>query len=127
MGELDESLTIDALAAEYYLRSGQVDEALTFAQITMARAKEVGDGASAEPLLHRVRGQALIAMGRVADGHATLRASLAAARERHATNDVEAALAALLAAGAGTDDAETARGESNGPGSSSGLASSGRT
>jgi tetratricopeptide (TPR) repeat protein len=108
MGEIDESLTIDALAAECHLRSGEIAEALTFATHTMERAKQVGDDASAEPLLHRVRGEALIAMGRVADGHATLRASLAAARERHAANEVEASLATLLKAGAAADDAESA-------------------
>jgi tetratricopeptide (TPR) repeat protein len=108
MGEIDESLTIDALAAECHLRSGDFAEALAFGTHAMNRAKQVGDDASATPLLHRVRGEALIAIGRLADGHATLRASLAAARERHAANEVEASLAALLKAGAAVDDAESA-------------------
>jgi len=55
-----------------------------------------------------VRGEALIAMGDVADGRASLRASLAAARERHAANEVEASLAALLKSAAAVDDAESA-------------------
>ncbi|MDT4909410.1 MAG: hypothetical protein QOI69_2651 [Pseudonocardiales bacterium] len=108
MGEIDESLTIDALAAECHLRSGEVAEALAFATHTMDRAKQIGDDASAEPLLHRVRGEALIAMGRVADGQATLRASLAAARERHAANEVEASLATLLKTDGAVDAAERA-------------------
>jgi class 3 adenylate cyclase/tetratricopeptide (TPR) repeat protein len=108
MGEIDESLTIDALAAECHLRSGELAEALAFAEHTMGRAREVGDDASAEPLLHRVRGEALITMGRLADGQATLRAGLAAARQRHAANEVEATLATLLKTGAAADAAERA-------------------
>jgi class 3 adenylate cyclase/tetratricopeptide (TPR) repeat protein len=96
MGEIDELLTIDALAAECHLRSGAVVEALAFADQTMARANQVSDGASAEPLLHRVRGEALIALGRTADGGLALRASLEAGRQRHARNEIEATLGALL-------------------------------
>ncbi|PZS31667.1 MAG: hypothetical protein DLM58_11330 [Pseudonocardiales bacterium] len=108
MGEIDEALTIDALAAECHLRAREFTEAVAVADATMARAQRDCPGASAEPLLHRVRGEALIAMGRVRDGHAALRASLATARERRATNEVEVTLAALLRAGTPSDDEELA-------------------
>jgi hypothetical protein len=48
-------------------------------------------------LLLRVRGEALIGLGRGVEGIAALRAGLAEARGRNARHDVAATLAALIA------------------------------
>jgi class 3 adenylate cyclase/tetratricopeptide (TPR) repeat protein len=100
MGEIDESLTVEALTAECHLRAGKPDFALSLAEDTLARARQVADGASAQPLLHRVRGEALIATGLTAQGQLALRDSLAISRQRQARNEIEAALTALIRCGA---------------------------
>jgi class 3 adenylate cyclase/tetratricopeptide (TPR) repeat protein len=105
MGEVDELLTVDALAAQCLLEAGEAAEALRFADAALGRARSES---SAESALHRIRGQALVVLGRAADGHAALRRALAGARRHSSRSDVELALAALLAAGAATDDAEAA-------------------
>ncbi|HJQ42474.1 MAG TPA: adenylate/guanylate cyclase domain-containing protein [Jatrophihabitantaceae bacterium] len=96
MGEVDESITSDALAADCLLRAGAPEQALSLADRTIRRAAQLVDGASAEPLLLRVRGEALLALREVDDGLAAVRASAHVARERGARHELQSALAALL-------------------------------
>ncbi len=105
MGETDEVLTIDALAAECLLRSGDPAAAMSFVDDALVRAGRAETEASATPLLYRVRGEALVMLGQIDDGHTQLRRALAEARRRDAQHDVEATLATLarLAAGDATE------------------------
>ncbi len=104
MGEVDEILTIDALVADCHLRAGKFDEALAGATATTERM--VRDTASAAPLAHRVRGEALIGLGQFTDGAAELRTALVAARHRRADYEVVATLQALLRCRVATDENE---------------------
>jgi tetratricopeptide (TPR) repeat protein len=108
MGEADELITADALIAQCRLEAGQAGEALSAADGALARA---GQESSAEPALHRTRGQALLALGQVAEGELALRQALRTARARKSRSDVELSLAALLAADAATDETEMAEWE----------------
>ncbi|MDT4936975.1 MAG: hypothetical protein QOG80_646, partial [Pseudonocardiales bacterium] len=105
MGETDEALTIDALAAECLLRSGAPVDALSYAEVALAQVSEMGGEVTAEPALHRVLGEALLAGGWTG-GEAALRESLACARRRGARNEIERSLDTLLRHGIATDEDE---------------------
>ncbi|HVY10065.1 MAG TPA: adenylate/guanylate cyclase domain-containing protein [Mycobacteriales bacterium] len=92
--ETDDVVTTDAVVAECHLRLGDLSTALRCADSALSRA---GVGAPGTPLLLRVRGEALIGLGRGVEGIAALRAGLAEARGRNARHDVAATLAALIA------------------------------
>ncbi len=104
MGEMDEAITIDTLLAGCLLRDGEAEAALAAADASLAAAPS---GASAGPELRRLRGQALVALGRTDEGRQELRAALALARENGARHEVEASLRALLRhdAASGSDEA----------------------
>ncbi len=104
-GELTEVVVVDALAAECRLLAGDHDEALSLAAAALARAHSLG-GASVVPLLHRVRGGALLALGLRGPAQDALRAALDAARARDAGHEVAYALQDLIDAGLAADGAE---------------------
>ena len=96
MGEADEALSIQAWSAECLLRAGAVDDALQLVEQTRTTAARGGDAGLIEPHLLRVRGEALLHLGRTDEGHAALRTALDAAREHDTAIEIEAALRALL-------------------------------
>jgi tetratricopeptide (TPR) repeat protein len=108
MEDVDESVTSDALAAECLLRAGQPDEALQFVEQTRHRATAVGEGATADPLLCRVRGEALFALGSADDAIDSLRTALQTSRERGAHSEVQTTLSALLRLAVDVDPDERA-------------------
>ena len=69
------------------------------ADSALRHARGLDGIAAATPLLQRVRGVALLGLGRRAEAEAALRESLTAARGRKASHDICFALEALLAAG----------------------------
>ncbi|HVS67876.1 MAG TPA: adenylate/guanylate cyclase domain-containing protein [Mycobacteriales bacterium] len=93
IGESNEVVTTDSVIAECHLRLGDYSTALRCADDALGRA---GEGAPGTPLLLRVRGETLVAVGMVREGCAALRSSLAEARGRNARHEVAAALSALL-------------------------------
>jgi tetratricopeptide (TPR) repeat protein len=125
LGETNEVVTTDAVIAECHLRLGDVSTALRCADDALGRAVQ---GAPGTPLLLRVRGEALIALGRAEEGCRALRSSLAEARGRNARHEVAATLAALSAldVSAPTAEREEWRREREELVSLLGLAQSGR-
>lgn len=105
MGEMDEAITVETLLAGCLLRDGDVTDALATVDAILLDA--AGD-ASAGPELRRLRGEALLLLGRGSEGHAELRAALALARKHGARHEVEASLRALLRHGAAHDADEAA-------------------
>jgi tetratricopeptide (TPR) repeat protein len=104
LGEVDEVATIDSVIALTQLEGGDPTSALETAITALdSTGRTSGPGT---PLLLRVRGQALIALGKRVKGQAMLRASLDDARRRDAKHEVAAALDALLGADAWTNAAE---------------------
>jgi tetratricopeptide (TPR) repeat protein len=106
MGETDEALTVDALVAECLLRAGSPVDAISYTETALAQVAELGGEVTAEPALHRVHGEALLAGG-WAGGAESLRAALECARRRGAPNEVAQTLDALLRHRIGTDEDET--------------------
>ena len=99
MGEIGEALAVDAYSAECLLRSGDPAAALAHATEAAARAAKARLVAAVGPHLHRVRGEAQIALGNAADGAAELRAALVQARAHDTSYEIEASLRALLRLG----------------------------
>jgi tetratricopeptide (TPR) repeat protein len=106
MGESDGELNIDAHLARCHFRADRLDEALELVDVSLARAARSREAATATPLLHRIRGQVLFALGRLADAVTELRTSLAAARAKDTNFEVEASLRLLLRYGAAATEAE---------------------
>jgi predicted ATPase/class 3 adenylate cyclase len=104
--ELTEIVVVDALAAEAALLAGEPEAALAQANSTLARARSLSGVASVTPLLHRVRGAALLATGDRAQAERALRDGLSAARSRDAGHEVAFTLTALIDAGLFVDAAE---------------------
>jgi tetratricopeptide (TPR) repeat protein len=100
LGESHEVLMIDALTAECHLRASEHERALDLATRTLTAVGQMDGVDNAVPLLERVRGAALVALGRTQPGFESLRASLAAACQRDAGHEVATTLGALLSAGA---------------------------
>jgi tetratricopeptide (TPR) repeat protein len=95
-GELNEVVVVDAAVAECLLLSGDHAAALAAAEKTLGRARALGGSSSATPLLHRVRGVALLALGRLPEAGRALRAALKAARERSALHEIAFTLKDLI-------------------------------
>ena len=91
-GETREVVLVDALIAQARLESGDIEGALLAAEDIVPRL-EPGDAAT--PLVHRVLGRALVALGKGVEGEAAIRRALAEARARDAQHEVAFALAAL--------------------------------
>ncbi|MBV9486403.1 MAG: AAA family ATPase, partial [Frankiaceae bacterium] len=104
LGEIDEVATIDSVIAQCHLRRGDVVAALQAAETALATAD--GRGGPGTPLLLRVRGEALVAMGEPRLGRFALRESLLDARRREAKHEIAAALDALLRTSAQSSGAE---------------------
>ena len=94
------TVSADAFAAKCRLLAGDGVRAVILAEQALGRARSLGGMHSATPLLHRIRGEALIALGRRSDGLRALRRSLDAARLQHADDEVAFTLTAMLDAGA---------------------------
>ena len=109
LGESHEVLMIDALTAECHLWAGEPERALELATRTMTAIRQMDGVDNAVPLLERVRGAALVALGQTELGFQSLRASLAAARQRDAGHEVATTLGALLSAGAQDSEEEAAQ------------------
>jgi hypothetical protein len=108
LGEAHEVLMIDALTAECHLLEGEHERALRLTTDTLATIRGSEGVDNAVPLLERVRGSALVALGQTELGFRSLRDSLAAALQRDADHEVAATLAALLSAGAQDSEEEAA-------------------
>jgi len=93
-GETAEEINVDARIAEALVATGEHRAGLELADRARARTRTVGAGST--PLLERVRGIALLGLGRCSDGETALRESLAAARTRAAPHEISFALRAML-------------------------------
>ena len=80
--------------AECLLRQGSVEQALALIEGTLRRARMSGD-TQFTSMLHRLRGYASAALGRIADAWADFDESLAIARARSAAYDVALTLEAI--------------------------------
>jgi tetratricopeptide (TPR) repeat protein len=96
LGELTEVVVVDALAAECLALAGDHAAALAMADATLARAQGLGGVGSMMPLLQRVRGASLRALGRPEAAQRALRDGLEAARRRGARHEIAFTLAALI-------------------------------
>jgi class 3 adenylate cyclase/tetratricopeptide (TPR) repeat protein len=105
-GEQNEVIVVDSLIAECLLLTGEPDAALAAADRALARAHSLGGRSSATPLLHRIRGGALQALGRRPEAGLALRAALGAARERSALHEIAFALMELIHSRSAGDAAE---------------------
>lgn len=95
-GEHATVLEIDGLIAECHLMVGQPERALALADDALVRAGSAGALASCLPLLHRVRGRALQAVGQTDEARAALELSVRIAGERDAGHEIAFSLEALL-------------------------------
>jgi tetratricopeptide (TPR) repeat protein len=105
-GEVAETLVVDAFTAEARCFAGRYEEALALAGDALGRARAINGGSLMEPMLHRVRGVALLALGRHEEGETALREGLEAARARQAGHEIAFALRTLLEAGLAEDPIE---------------------
>ncbi len=96
MGEREDMIFVDALAAECLLRAGEPRAALQCIDSAFAEVGEADEAPAAEPLLLRVQGEAWCALDQAELGRPLLHAALASARARRSPYDVEATLVALL-------------------------------
>jgi len=87
---------IDALRVECLFHVGQYAEALDRSGQLLTRSGQAGGDETSRPLLERMHGEALYALGASADGCRFLRASLNSARKLQADHHVAWALEALL-------------------------------
>jgi class 3 adenylate cyclase/tetratricopeptide (TPR) repeat protein len=106
LGELTEVVVVDALTAEALSLAGDDETALALADATLARAQPLGGVSAMTPLLHRVRGASLQALGRSAEAERAVRDALDAARSRTARHEIAFALAALIDGELANDDGE---------------------
>jgi class 3 adenylate cyclase/tetratricopeptide (TPR) repeat protein len=96
-GEQSELLESDARIAEALLLQGSYVASLDAADEAMTRASSNSAVLPQIPLLQRVRGLALAALGDRDEAQAALEASLVSARERHASHEIAWTLHALNA------------------------------
>ncbi len=98
-GELTEVAIVDGLTAECLLGVRESEKALALAESTLTRTKSLGGVASAIPLLQRVRGGALLALGQPARARSAYEESLECARARRAQHELAFTLRALVDSG----------------------------
>ena len=96
-GERSEVLVTEARIAESLVFEDVPGEALDLARSTLARARTFEGAFALVPTLERVRGLALLQLGRMAEARAALTESLDGARRDHADYDAALALDALAA------------------------------
>lgn len=81
-------LESDSRIAECLLALGLWGQALALAETGLDRSRSLGDAPPQNALLHRVRGAALMWLGELDAARASLEASLAAGRVRHADYEI---------------------------------------
>jgi tetratricopeptide (TPR) repeat protein len=86
IGGAAELLDTDARIAECEVFQGDAERALALVDQTLGRAR--ASGAPQEPLLHRLRGYALIQLGQTVAARHALEAGLTTGRARHAQYEV---------------------------------------
>jgi hypothetical protein len=96
VGAEHEVLDIDARVAECRLFTAEPDAALAAADAILAREDASGAVARLAPLLHRVRGYALLLLADPFGAREAFEASLAIARERNERFEVALTLNALI-------------------------------
>ena len=97
VGESNEVLVTDARLGELLVLEGSSADALDLAERTLARLSAFEGIFSLGPTLHRVRGLALLQLGRFDEARAALNESLEGARSAGADYEVALALDALAA------------------------------
>lgn len=95
VGEEGQVLEIDARIAECHLFRGDGQTALATADELLARAHAREGVPAQSPMLHRIRGLALMQLGRLEEAGPALEESLSAASRRRATFEVALTLRAL--------------------------------
>ncbi len=98
-GEWSEALVAEARLAELLVFERSAAEALDLAQRALARLERYEGIVALEPVLHRVRGLALLQLGRPGEAQAALSESLESARRAGADYEIALALDALAALG----------------------------
>jgi hypothetical protein len=88
--------------------AGRAEHGLAAADRALTEALAAPGLVATVPLLHRIRGSALLAAERPGEALAALRDSVATARQREARHDLALALDLLLAHGLEADPAEAA-------------------
>jgi tetratricopeptide (TPR) repeat protein len=95
MGNRPQVLETSARIAECELLRGDLEHALTLADLALERALALGGVAVQSPMLHRIRGCALLRSGRPTEARAALDESLRDARSRAARFEVALTLEAF--------------------------------
>ena len=95
IGEVGEVVETEARVAECLLFRGDGAAALAKAEEALGSAEALGREAPQGPLLHRIRGFALMQLGRLEDAATALHESLDAAERRRADYEVAFTLSAL--------------------------------
>jgi class 3 adenylate cyclase/tetratricopeptide (TPR) repeat protein len=98
VGSEAEMLETEARIAECLLLKGEAGSALELATRALDRAREVDGVGAHAPLLQRVRGVALMALGRSEEGAEVLAESLTLGRARNAEYEVALTLQAMVRA-----------------------------
>lgn len=97
LGEVESVTTIDSARAECMIRNAHDHAgALELAEATIETARREATELPALSSLQRIRGVALVGLGRTAEGVAALHEALATARARRAQHDIASALGDLV-------------------------------
>ena len=96
VGAEQDELAVDARIAETQAQLGNAVAALALADATLGRAASADGVAIVEPLLQRVRGEALLRRGDIGGARIALAASLAAGRTRRDLFETTLTLLALI-------------------------------
>ncbi len=107
VGDSRDALEASARIAGFLLEIGDDEAALRLADDTLRQAQALGGVGAQLPLLQRVRGLALAALGRADEARTALDESLTAGRSRHAGYEI--ALSMLAIAGVTEDPDERRR------------------
>jgi class 3 adenylate cyclase/tetratricopeptide (TPR) repeat protein len=105
-GELNELVVVDAFRAETLCLAGDYESAVALAEETLGRLRSLDGMAAVMPLLNRVRGLSLLALGRPQEGRQALLEALETARSRAAGHEIAFALKTLIDAGVAGDAAQ---------------------
>jgi class 3 adenylate cyclase/tetratricopeptide (TPR) repeat protein len=103
-GNVGEALATDARIAESRLLAGDAEAALALANEGLERAERLDAVFVTAAVLHRVRGCALIQLGRLEEARQALAESLREAREKNVQYEIALALDALVVLGRQTHE-----------------------
>ena len=95
IGMEEEALDMDAWTAECLLFQGRAGEALSMLEEALERAGELSGAGASTPMLHRLRGSALLQLGELVKAEEALNEGLAVARVRHSSYEVALTLRAI--------------------------------